>query len=103
MLFRFSITSISGNLTVGNVAVSGNVTASYLTLTNRISSTDALFSGNLTINGVTNLNTVANVRLAGGTAGQVLSAVGDGTVQFVNPAVGATIGKSIALAIVFGG
>jgi hypothetical protein len=56
-------------------------------------------SANFTFNGA-NLGPVANVKIAGGTNGQVLSTDGTGNLNFTTSA---TTGKAIAMSIVFGG
>jgi hypothetical protein len=56
-------------------------------------------SANFAFNGA-NLGPVANVKIAGGSSGQVLQTDGTGNLTFTTSA---TASKSIALSIVFGG
>ena len=56
-------------------------------------------SANFTFNGA-NLGPVSNVKISGGTSGQVLATDGSGNLTFTT---GATTGKAIAMSIVFGG
>jgi hypothetical protein len=88
---------MSGQLAAGSFSVGSG------TSTGTITSRNVYVNENLTVNGVTNLNTVANIRIAGGVYGQVLTTDGTGNVSFTTPSVGITTGKSIAMALVFGG
>jgi len=89
--------TMTGQLTAGSFSVGSG------TSTGTITSRNVYVNENLTVNGVTNLNTVANIRIAGGIYGQVLTTDGTGNVSFTTPSVGITTGKSIAMALVFGG
>lgn len=77
----FNSGSISSNLTVGNISIAQDVIVGRL----------ATFSN------------VANIKIPGGEYGQVLFTDGSGNLSFQTPSVGITTGKSIAMAIVFGG
>jgi hypothetical protein len=103
-----TITS-SVDITAPNVTVTGTVSAATLSATTG-TVTSTLTAGNIVINrnftansGITTLGTAANLRIYGGVYGQVLSTDGAGNISFISPSVGITTGKSIAMAIVFGG
>jgi hypothetical protein len=103
-----TITS-SVNITAPNVTVTGTVSAATLsattgTVTSTLTAGNAVINQNFTANsGITTLGTAANLRIYGGAYGQVLSTDGAGNINFISPSVGITTGKSIAMAIVFGG
>lgn len=79
-------------INTGVIAATGNVTAANVTATNNIAATRIVATGNVT---AANITTVGNVE------GNYM--LGDGSKLTNLPVTGATTGKAIAMAIVFGG
>lgn len=67
--------SVTGNANVGNLGVSGAATV----------------SGNLTVNAISNLGAIANVRVTGGTSGQIITTDGAGNLSFTSISAGTSI------------
>ena len=99
--------AVSANITSGNIyANSGTIGASLVTGTLTTASQPNVTSlGTLTtlnVSGVANLNAVGNLRISGGSNGQILTSNGSGGVSFETN-TGISTGKAIAMSIVFGG
>ena len=72
--------NISGNANVGNLGVSGAASV-----------TGNVNVGNLIVNGVSNLGAIANVRVTGGTSGQIIQTDGAGNLSFTSISAGSSI------------
>ena len=79
-------------INTGIINASGNVTAANVTVTSNITTARIVATGNIT---------AANVTASGNVAGNYM--LGDGSKLTNLPVTGATTGKAIAMAIVFGG
>jgi hypothetical protein len=89
------VVKASANLTTPNI---GNATGNSLTITGNglISANTGTFTGNVTANNLqvlakSNLNSIGNVIITGGTSGQFIKTDGNGNLSFGNP--GATGGS----------
>lgn len=74
-----------GNISAtGNISTTANITAgANIIATGNITTTANINAGNLTISGITNIGTVGNVRISGGSTGQVLSTDGSGNLSWI--------------------
>lgn len=79
---------ISGGLGVaGNVNAAGNVSAGNLSATGA-TITSNVSAGNLSVTGVSNLGNVGNVKILGGSNGDVLSTDSTGNLSWITPTAG---------------
>lgn len=79
---------IAGGLGVaGNVNAAGNVSAGNLSATGA-TITGNISAGNLSVTGVSNLGNVGNVKILGGTNGDVLSTDSTGNLSWITPTAG---------------
>jgi len=71
--------NVKNGLTTGNItldAANSDITA------NNFSGNDANLNGNLTVNGISNLNNISNVKIYGGLSGQYLKTDGNGNLSW---------------------
>jgi hypothetical protein len=72
-----------GNLTITSNVTSGNLTTSgILTATGNITGGNLTTSGALTVSGISTLGAVGNVKISGGSLGNVLTTYGNGTLYW---------------------
>ena len=84
----FKYFNVKNGLTAGNITLNAaNSTVIASDFLGNITGTTASFSGNLIITGTTDLGSVSNVTISGGSAGQVLTTDGAGNLSFSNPSV----------------
>ena len=78
----------NGNSSVNIPVASGNVvTTANGNIILTITETGANVAGTLDVTGVSNLGPIANVRITGGTSGQIVQTDGNGNLIFIDPAV----------------
>ena len=78
----------NGNSSVTIPVASGNVvTTANGNIILTITETGANVAGTLDVTGVSNLGPIANVRITGGTSGQIVQTDGNGNLIFIDPAV----------------
>jgi len=70
------------NFVVKNGLTTGNILLNAID--NSITANTASLSANLTVSGTSNLGNVGNVKISGGSSGQVLSTDGNGNLNFTN-------------------
>ena len=84
----FKYFNVKNGLSAGNITLNAaNSTVIASDFLGNISGNTASFSGNLTITGTTDLGSVSNVTITGGSAGQVLTTDGAGNLTFASPSV----------------
>lgn len=65
---------VKNGLTTGNIVLNAS--------DDSITANSANLSGNLTVSGVSNLGTVGNVKISGGSSGQIITTDGSGNLSF---------------------
>lgn len=84
----FKYFNVKNGLSAGNITLNAaNNTVIASDFLGNITGSTASFSGNLIITGTTDLGSVSNVTITGGTAGQVLTTDGNGNLSFSSPTV----------------
>ena len=78
ILTGLNVGNVTANAAANSVATSGNITAGNLASTGRTSTVTFSVSGN------SNLGSVSNITITGGSANQLLSTNGSGVLSFVN-------------------
>lgn len=94
---RWMPTTIIITGTLQSNTVSSSSLQSNLTLTGNT------IMGNVTHNGVTNLGPIGNVKITGGTNGQLVSTDGTGNLSFINAPSSFNAGKAFTFNLFFGG
>jgi len=74
----------TGNVTGANIITGGIVSATGNVSGSNFITTNAVEAGTLTVSGVSTLGAVGNVRVTGGTSGQVMSTDGTGNLSFIS-------------------
>lgn len=84
----FKYFNVKNGLSAGNITLNAaNNTVIASDFLGNVTGTTANFSGNLIITGTTDLGSVSNVSITGGSAGQVLTTDGNGNLSFTTPTV----------------
>jgi len=80
--------SVTGNIAGGNLTITSNVTSGNLTTSGILTATGNITGGNLTtsgaltVSGISTLGAVGNVKISGGSSGNVLTTYGNGTLYW---------------------
>jgi hypothetical protein len=81
----------TGNVTGGNIRTAGQVSATGNITGGNVSVVGNTTTANLTVTGISNLNSNANVKITGGTDGQTLTTDGTGNLRWTTAQAGNTI------------
>jgi hypothetical protein len=87
--------------TIGTINVITTANINTLNVTANTTTGNLQVSGNIVANGVSNLGAIGNVRITGGSNGQIISTDGNGNLSFTS--VTATRAAAVIMGIVFGG
>ena len=85
------VITATGNITSGNVLTGGIVSATGNIAGGNVSVVGNVTTANLTVTGISNLNSNANVKITGGTDGQTLTTDGTGNLRWTTAQAGNSI------------